>query len=95
MARILRSAETAKKHLSDHPYARIEEEYLTEHNGKPVNLDLELSRLDYEEMITPFIEETLWSDPDRTPGIVVSGRAFLGPPPNWASRKCSPRPWPS
>jgi predicted DNA-binding transcriptional regulator YafY len=59
MARILRSAETAKKHLSDHPYARIEEEYLTEHNGKPVNLDLELSRLDYEEMITPFIEETL------------------------------------
>ncbi len=59
MARILRSAETAKKHLSDHPYARIEEEYLTEHDGKPVNLDLELSRLDYEDMITPFIEETL------------------------------------
>ena len=30
MARILRRAEAAKKHLSDHPYARIEEEYLTE-----------------------------------------------------------------
>ena len=59
MARILRSAEAAKKHLSDHPYARIEEEYLAEHDGKPVNLDLELSRPDYEEMITPFIEETL------------------------------------
>jgi molecular chaperone DnaK (HSP70) len=59
MARILRGAETAKKHLSDHPFARIEEEYLTEHDGKPVNLDLELSREDYEEMITPFIEETL------------------------------------
>jgi molecular chaperone DnaK len=59
MARILRSAETAKKRLSDHPFARIEEEYLTEHDGKPVNLDLELSREDYEEMITPFIEETL------------------------------------
>jgi len=59
MARILRSAETAKKHLSDHPYARIEEEYLTEHNGTPVNLDLELSRDGYEEMIMPFIEETL------------------------------------
>src|SRR4030088_1436092 len=55
MARILRAAETAKKHLSDHPFARIEEEYLTEHDGRPVNLDLELSRLDYEEMITPFI----------------------------------------
>jgi len=59
MARILRSAEAAKKHLSDHPYARIEEEYLTEHNGTPVNLDLELSRDGYEEMIMPFIEETL------------------------------------
>ncbi|HEY3848053.1 MAG TPA: Hsp70 family protein [Acetobacteraceae bacterium] len=59
MARILRSAETAKKRLSDHPFAKIEEEYLTEHNGKPVNLDLELSREDYEAMITPFIEETL------------------------------------
>ena len=59
MARILRSAEAAKKHLSDHPYARIEEEYLTEHAGKPINLDLELSREDYEDMILPFIEETL------------------------------------
>ncbi|HME27984.1 MAG TPA: Hsp70 family protein [Acetobacteraceae bacterium] len=59
MARILRGAEAAKKHLSDHPFARIEEEYLAEHDGKPVNLDLELSRLEYEDMITPFIEETL------------------------------------
>jgi len=59
MARIVRSAEAAKKHLSDHPYARIEEEYLAEHDGAPVNLDLELSRLDYEDMILPFIEETL------------------------------------
>ncbi len=59
MARILRSAEAAKKHLSDHPYARIEEEYLTVNGGKPVNLDLELSRDDYETMIMPFIEETL------------------------------------
>ncbi len=59
MARILRSAEAAKKHLSDHPYARIEEEYLAVNDGKPVNLDLELSREEYEAMIMPFIEETL------------------------------------
>ena len=59
MARILRSAEVAKKHLSDHPYARIEEEYLAVNGGKPVNLDLELSRDEYEAMIMPFIEETL------------------------------------
>jgi molecular chaperone DnaK (HSP70) len=59
MARILRGAETVKKRLSDHPFAKIEEEYLTEQDGKPVNLDLELNREEYEEMITPFIEETL------------------------------------
>jgi len=59
MARILRSAEDAKKQLSDQPYARIAEEYLAEHSGQPVNLDLELSREEYDDMIAPFIEETL------------------------------------
>ena len=59
MARILRSAEAAKILLSDHPYARIEEEYIAETNGTPVHLALELSRHEYEDMITPFIEETL------------------------------------
>ena len=59
MARVVRAAETAKKQLSDHPFARIQEEYLAGRDGNPVNLDLELSRNDYEEMIAPFIEETL------------------------------------
>ena len=59
MARILRAAEAAKKHLSDHPFARIEEEYVAETAGQPVHLALELSRDAYEEMIVPFIEETL------------------------------------
>jgi molecular chaperone DnaK (HSP70) len=59
MARILRGAENAKKQLSDHPFARIEEEYIAEAEGKPVHLALELSREHYEEMIAPFIEETL------------------------------------
>ena len=59
MARILRAAEAAKKHLSDHPYARIEEEYLTEIGAKPVHLSLELVRDEYEQMIAPFVEETL------------------------------------
>jgi molecular chaperone DnaK len=59
MARILRAAEAAKRHLSDHPYARIEEEYLTEVDGTPVHLSLELARDEYEQMIAPFIEETL------------------------------------
>jgi molecular chaperone DnaK len=59
MARILRAAEAAKRHLSDHPFARIEEEYLADSAGKPIHLALELSREDYEAMIAPFIDETL------------------------------------
>ena len=59
MARILRSAEAAKKHLSDHPFARIEEEYLAEAEGKPVHLSMELARDEYEAMIAPYVEETL------------------------------------
>ena len=59
MARILRAAETAKKHLSDHPFARIEEEYLAEVDGKPVHLSMELARHEYEVMIAPYVEETL------------------------------------
>ncbi|MEA3197600.1 MAG: molecular chaperone DnaK [Gammaproteobacteria bacterium] len=59
MARVSRAAETAKKQMSDAPFARLQEEYLTERDGTPVNLDLELARHDYEAMIAPFIEETL------------------------------------
>ena len=59
MARINRAAETAKITLSDAPYARIMEEHLLEHSGKPVHLSVELDRLEYEEMIAPFIDETL------------------------------------
>jgi molecular chaperone DnaK (HSP70) len=59
MARVARAAEAAKRQLSDHPFARVQEEYLTERDGTPVNLDLELDRQDYETMIAPFIEETL------------------------------------
>jgi molecular chaperone DnaK len=59
MARILRSAENAKIHLSDYPFAMIEEEYIAELNGTPIHLSLELSRQDYEGMIFSYIEETL------------------------------------
>jgi molecular chaperone DnaK (HSP70) len=59
MARINRAAETAKIALSDQPYTRIEEEYLLERDGTPVNLALELARHDYEEMISGYIDETL------------------------------------
>ncbi|MTW21714.1 Hsp70 family protein [Allochromatium palmeri] len=59
MARIVRACETAKITLSDAPYARIEEEYLLEHKGTPVNLSLEIDRLTYEDLIADYIDETL------------------------------------
>ncbi|MDH3349355.1 MAG: Hsp70 family protein [Desulfobulbaceae bacterium] len=59
LARIERAAEAAKQTLSDNPFAEISEEYLAERDGVPINLSLELSRMEYEEMITPFIDETL------------------------------------
>jgi molecular chaperone DnaK len=59
MSRILGAAEAAKKHPSDHLYVWIEEEYLAEVSATPVHLSLELVRDKYEQMITPFVEETL------------------------------------
>jgi len=59
MARLTRAAEEAKIKLSDAPYTQIDEEYLLEQDGKPVHLSVELSRLEYEEMIEPYVAETL------------------------------------
>jgi len=59
MARITRAAEQAKLALSDKPFVWIEEEFLYEHNGKPIHLSLELDRHLYENMIVDYIDETL------------------------------------
>ena len=58
-ARIRRAAEAVKIHLSSHPFAMLEEEYLLTEQDRTVHLSLELSRQDYEAMITPFIDQTL------------------------------------
>ena len=59
MSRITRAAEDAKIALSAQPYYTIEEEHLLEHQGSPVHLSLELAREEYEEMIAPFIDQTM------------------------------------
>jgi molecular chaperone DnaK (HSP70) len=58
-ARLLWAAEEAKKQLSQEPFVTIREEALAFHNGKPLHLEMELSRHDYERMIRPLIESTL------------------------------------
>ncbi len=72
MARIQRAAEAAKIALSDHPYARIEEEFLLDEEGLPVHLSLELARDVYEEMISPFIDETLQAAHQALEGAAMS-----------------------
>jgi molecular chaperone DnaK (HSP70) len=58
-ARLWWAAEVAKKQLSFEPYARVREEALVIRDGKPLHLDLELSREAYEGMILPLVESTL------------------------------------
>jgi molecular chaperone DnaK len=58
-ARTLRAVEAAKRHLSYHPFARIEEEFIAEKDGQALHLNLEISRKEYEQMIRPFIDRTM------------------------------------
>src|SRR5262249_27634010 len=58
-ARVLRAAEAAKRHLSSHPYARIQEEFIAEKEGQPLHLDVEVSRDEYEELIRPLLMRTM------------------------------------
>lgn len=58
-ARLLRAAETAKIQLSTHPYTWIKEEYIAEKDGVPRHLEYEASRVDFEQLIQPQLDQTL------------------------------------
>jgi molecular chaperone DnaK len=58
-ARLWWAAETAKKKLSFEPYATVREESLIVVDGRPLNLETEVSRKEYESMIRPLLEQTL------------------------------------
>jgi molecular chaperone DnaK len=58
-ARLWWAAEEAKKKLSFEPHVLVREEALIVHDGKPLHFELELSRIDYEQMILPLVESTL------------------------------------
>src|SRR6202171_6258614 len=47
-ARLLKAVEAAKRQLSEHPFARIEEEFVAEKDGQALHLTQEISRLHYE-----------------------------------------------
>jgi molecular chaperone DnaK len=58
-ARVLRASEDAKKQLSTDAVTTIEEEFIAEKNGKSLNLVMEITRYDYEELIRPLLLKTL------------------------------------
>ncbi|NWJ98666.1 MAG: Hsp70 family protein [Chloroflexi bacterium] len=60
LARLTRAAEQAKIALSSQPFVRLREEYLiADANGQPLHLDLEITRVEFEELIEDLIEGTL------------------------------------
>ena len=83
-SRLWWAAEEAKQKLSFEPYVTVREESLVTAEGKPLHLESELSRRDYEDLIRPQIETTLDSvtkaldDADKKPSdldaiILVGG----------------------
>jgi molecular chaperone DnaK len=58
-ARLLRAAEAAKRHLSDHPFARLEEEFIAEKDGQALHLAVEMQRGEYEALIRPLLDRTM------------------------------------
>src|SRR5262249_18801744 len=58
-ARLLRAVEAAKRPLSSHPFARIEEAFIAEKDGGAWHLRREISRHEYEEMIRPLLDRTM------------------------------------
>jgi molecular chaperone DnaK len=61
LARLNRAAEAAKVELSSRPFVRVREEYLLTEEGRPLHLDVEVSRVEFEELISDLIEGTLES----------------------------------
>lgn len=59
LARLTRAAEQAKITLSAQPFARVREEYLLERDRRPLHLDVEVSRHEFEELISDLLTGTL------------------------------------
>ena len=58
-ARVWWAAEEAKRRLSFEPEVRVRQEALATVNGKPLHLEIEITREQYEDMIRPLLDQTL------------------------------------
>jgi molecular chaperone DnaK len=57
--RLVRACEEAKKALSSQVNVRITEEFVAEKDGQPLSVDMEISREEYEELISSLIDQTI------------------------------------
>jgi molecular chaperone DnaK len=60
IARLTEAVEQAKIRLSAQPFVKILEPALAERDGKPVHLDMEISRSTFESLIEEFIDATFY-----------------------------------
>ena len=58
-ARLLNAVEAAKRQLSYHPFVRMEEEFIAEKDGQALHLQVEITRVEYEELIRPLMIRTM------------------------------------
>jgi len=59
LARLTRAAESAKIELSSKPFTRVREEYLLSDANRPLHLDVEVARSDFEGLIDDLVTRTL------------------------------------
>lgn len=57
--RLLQACERAKRELSEKTTARLSEEFVTQLDGQPLNLDQQIERGEYEELIEPLVQRTI------------------------------------
>ncbi len=57
--RLIQACERAKCELSSVSTARVAEEFVATIDNRPVSLDIEVSRYEYEAMISPLVERTI------------------------------------
>jgi len=60
-ARIQRAAEQAKRALSTEPYTWVREEYLVQKRGKPLHMEIEVSRAQFLSLIDDLLLQTMSS----------------------------------
>jgi molecular chaperone DnaK len=59
LARLTRAAEQAKIALSSQAFTRVREEYLLSEGNRPLHLDIEVARTDFEGLIEDLVSRTL------------------------------------